>query len=73
MEGVKNVKLKIIAILIFLWGIADLVLSFLDFDLYSEIGINVPEWLWTWTAFIAIGLGAFIFTIGEDEDEDEDE
>ena len=46
--------MKIIGIIIILWGIADFGLSWVGTDLYLEIGINLPVWLYQWTAWIAI-------------------
>ena len=65
--------MKIIGVILILWGIADFGLSWIDRDLYLEIGINVPDWLWQWTAWIAIGIGSVIFSLGKPNEEEEEE
>ena len=65
--------MKIIGIILILWGIADFGLSWLGTDLYLEIGINIPVWLYQWTAWIAMGIGSAIFSIGEPSKQEEKE
>lgn len=65
--------MKIIGIIIILWGVADFGLSWVGTDLYLEIGINLPLWLYQWTAWIAMGIGYAIFSIGESDKQEKEE
>ena len=41
--------LKVIGILLILWGVVDLGLSWAETDLYYEIGIRLPEGIYSFT------------------------
>ena len=56
--------LKIIGVLLIVFGLVDLVGSFADFDLWMEIGVELPELLWRFSAYIEIALGYFLFKLG---------
>ena len=56
---------KIIGILLILWGVADLGLSWANnTDVYYEIGINIPDVILPWTAVISMGIGYAIYKGG---------
>ena len=55
--------MKIIGIILILWGIADLGLSWADTDLYSEIGITLSESIYPFTHWIAMGIGFVLYSI----------
>jgi len=58
--------MKILGILLILWGIADIVLNWIfSFDLYFSLGIQLPEAIWTYSHFIAIAIGFGIYQLGE--------
>ena len=57
--------MKVIGVILILWGIADFGLSWTGVDIYWEIGINVPSWLYPWTAYIVGIIGYAIFAMGE--------
>ena len=65
--------MKIIGIILILWGIADFGLSWMETDLYNEIGINLPDWLYPFTAYIAMGVGYGIYALGSKTSTDEEE
>ena len=65
--------MKIIGVILILWGIADFGLSWMGTDLYWEIGINLPELIYQWTPWIAIVIGSAIFSIGEPSKQEEEE
>ena len=55
--------MKIIGVILILFGLADLIGSFMGFDLWGGyIGIELPEILWRFSAYIEIGIGYFLFT-----------
>ncbi len=65
---------KIIGAIIFLFGVVDIGGSYMDFDLWGKIGIQLPEMLWKYSSYIELALGAFLFNVGsDDEDEEESE
>jgi hypothetical protein len=62
--------MKIVGILLIIWGIADFGLSWIEIDLYWKIGIQLPAAIYPYTAFIAMSIGYVIFAIpGPDESE----
>jgi hypothetical protein len=65
--------MKIIGVILILWGIADFGLSWLETDLYGEIGINLPSWLYPYTAYIAMGLGYGLYALGGKTSLDEED
>ena len=60
---------KIIGAIIFLFGVVDIGGSYMDFDLWGKIGIQLPEILWKYSSYIELALGAFLFSMGSDKDE----
>jgi len=61
--------MKIVGILIILFGLVDLIGSFTGFDLWGTIGIQLPEMIWKYSAYIeiAIGYGIMNFFGGDEE------
>ena len=55
--------MKIVGILLIIWGFADLGLSWLEIDLYWEIGIKLPNTIYPFTHWIAMGIGYGIYSI----------
>ncbi|MBM7069833.1 hypothetical protein [Actibacterium sp. 188UL27-1] len=49
---------------IFLWGAADLVLSWTGMDLWAEVGVTLPEFIWQFSHYAAMALGGVIFMAG---------
>lgn len=57
--------LKIIGFLLIAMGIVDFVGDrFMDFDLWSYIGIQLPNIIWQYSAMIEGGLGLLLTSIG---------
>ena len=56
--------MKIIGIIFIVWGFADLGLSWLNTDLYWEIGIDLSDGIYPFTHWIAMGIGSAIYSIG---------
>lgn len=56
--------LKIVGVLLMAFGIVDLIGSFAEFDLWMEIGIELPDLIWRFSAYIEIALGYFLFKLG---------
>jgi len=63
---------KKIGIILILWGLSDFGLSWVDIDLYSEIGINVPDWLYRYTPMIPIIIGFGIYSADKELEEEEE-
>jgi len=61
--------MKIVGILIILFGLVDLIGSFTGFDMWGTIGIQLPELIWKYSAYIeiAIGYGVMNFFGGDEE------
>ena len=65
--------LKLIGGLLVAWGVLDFVLSWMDTDLYAEIGITIPDAIWAYTAYIVGGIGFALFAAGQKQGEDDTE
>ena len=63
--------MKIVGIILIVWGIADLGLSWAGTDLYWKIGIELSEGIYPFTHWIAMGIGYAIYLIGKSSDEEE--
>jgi len=65
--------LKIIGIVLALFGIADLIGSYVGYDLWTDyIGVQLPETLWNYSHYIEIAIGVVLYSIGAKDDEDEE-
>ncbi len=64
---------KIIGAIIFLFGVVDIGGSYMDFDLWGKIGIQLPEILWKYSSYIELALGAFLFSMGSSDEEESEE
>lgn len=60
---------KIIGVILVLFGLTDLIGSFTGFDLWTEIGVTLPDLIWSFSAYIEILLGFFIFKLGSRDEE----
>ena len=60
--------MKIIGIILILWGIADIGVSWMETELYGEIGIILPDWLTPYTPYVAILGGAGIYKAGKKQE-----
>ena len=65
--------LKAIGALVFLWGLADLVLSWMGTDLWGSVGIQLPDLIWQFSHYVAMGIGFAIFSMGGSGDDNEDQ
>ncbi|MBS9777260.1 MAG: hypothetical protein KGV50_00725 [Gammaproteobacteria bacterium] len=63
--------LLVVGALLFIFGIVDFGGSYADFDLWGEIGIQLPDVIWKYSAYIEMAIGAVLFSLGKDSDEDE--
>ena len=65
--------MKIAGILLIVFGLVDLVGSYLEFDLWGGfIGVQLPKVIWKYSSFIEMGLGYFIFSLGGSKDVTDD-
>lgn len=66
----KNMNIvKIIGAIFFVFGLTDFAGSFLDFDLWSKIGVQLPDIVWRYSAYIELALGGFLFSMGSKKDD----
>ncbi|MBL4790484.1 MAG: hypothetical protein JKY60_16065 [Kordiimonadaceae bacterium] len=49
--------MKYLGYILIAWGVADFGLSFMEIDLWGEIGIILPDAIWSYSAYIAIAIG----------------
>ena len=64
--------MKIVGILIILFGVVDLVGSFAGFDLWGTLGIQLPEMIWKYSSYIEIAIGYGVMSFfSSDEEESE--
>ena len=61
---------KIVGILLIVFGLVDLIGSFLEFDLWGTIGIQLPEIVWRYSSYIEIVAGYVIMNLGGSGDGD---
>lgn len=60
--------MKLIGIMIIIFGVIDLVGSYTGFDLWGGfLGIHLPDILWKFSSYIEIALGYFIMKFGGSE------
>lgn len=62
--------MKIVGILIILFGIVDLIGSFTGFDLWGTIGIALPDIIWQYSAYIEIAIGYGVMSFFDSDDEE---
>ena len=67
--------LKILGIIVIIFGVADLIGSYTGYDLWTDyIKVDLPDTLWQFSHYIEIAIGAVIFklgTLGDDPDEEQ--
>jgi len=63
--------LKIIGVLLVVFGAVDLIGSFTGFDLWGTIGVNLPEIIWRYSSYIEIAAGMLLFSLGSANKEEE--
>lgn len=57
--------MKILGIIIILFGVADLVGSYAGYDLWTDyIGVDLPEMLWRFSSYIEMAIGYGIMSLG---------
>ena len=66
-------KENILKLLVFLWVLADLILSWMGTDLWASVGIRLPDLIWQFSHYAAMGIGAVIFSMGGSGDDNEDQ
>ena len=59
--------MKIVGILLIIWGFADFGLSWAGTDIYYEIGIELSDAIYPFTHWIAMGIGFGIYSISGSE------
>ena len=51
-----------IGAVIFFFGLADLLLSWVGIDLYgSVLGIHLPDFIWNFSYWVAMGIGGLLW------------
>ena len=63
--------MKILGILLILFGLVDLIGSFTGFDLWGTIGIQLPDIIWQYSAYIEMIVGYGLMSLGGSGDEEE--
>lgn len=59
--------LKYIGYALIAWGFLDLALSWMETDLYWEIGIELSDAIYPFTHWIAMGIGYVLTLVGPKE------
>ena len=57
--------MKILGIVLIIWGFADFGLSWLEIDVYYTLGIQLSDEIWPYTHYISIALGFIIYSLGK--------
>jgi len=60
--------MKIVGIMLVIWGFADLGLSWLGTDLYAQIGVELSDGIFPYTHWIAMAVGYGIYSIAGSAD-----
>ena len=60
--------MKIVGILLIVWGFADLGLSWAGTDLYYTIGIELSDAIYPFTHWIAMGIGYGIYVLADSKE-----
>jgi len=63
--------MKILGILLMIFGAVDLGGSYMDFDLWGTIGIQLPDMIWKFSSYIELGLGYFLMQMGSSDSDSE--
>ena len=63
--------MKILGILLILFGLVDLIGSYTGFDLWSTLGVSLPEIVWKFSSWIEIGAGWLLLKIGSSDEASE--
>ena len=63
--------MKIFGALLVIFGLVDIIGSFVGFDVWYEIGINLPELLWQFSGYIEVTLGYFLWNLGNGDGDDD--
>jgi len=64
--------MKILGLLLIVFGVVDLVGSYAEFDLWGGfIGVQLPEVIWKYSSFIEMGLGYFLFNLSKNNSSSE--
>ena len=64
---------KIIGILLIVFGLVDLIGSFVGFDLWGVIGIHLPDLLWKYSSYIEMIAGYGLMQLGSSDEGAESE
>ena len=60
--------MAIIGALLFLFGLVDFLGVFVGFDVWSRMGVELPELLWRFSAWIEMGIGGYLWNLGRVDD-----
>ena len=63
--------MKIVGILIILFGVVDFIGSYAGFDLWGIIGVPLPDIVWQYSAYIEMLIGYGIMSLGGGGDDEE--
>ena len=64
--------MKIIGIIIIVFGLVDLIGSYADFDLWGGfLGVQLPDTLWKYSSYIELAIGYVVMTLGSKSGEDD--
>lgn len=62
--------MKIIGIILIIFGVVDLVGGFAGFDLWDTLGIHLPDIVWRFSAYAEIAIGYALFNFGSSSEEE---
>ena len=62
--------MKIVGILIILFGVVDFIGSYAGFDLWGIIGVPLPDIVWQYSAYIEMLIGYGIMSLGGGDDDE---
>jgi hypothetical protein len=68
----EHARMKIVGIIVIVFGIADIGISYLGGDLWGEyIGVQLPDLIWSYSGFIEVAIGYGLMKLaGKGQDEE---
>jgi len=62
--------MKILGILIIVFGLVDMIGSYMDFDLWGGfLGIDLPDMVWRFSSYAEIAIGYGLMQLGSSDEE----
>ena len=68
-----KVGMMVVGGILVAFGLVDLIGSFTGFDVWAQMGVQLPEVLWNFSAYIELAGGFYLFKAGRPQELEEEE